>query len=274
MIKASLLITSYLCSHLLKWNLASLARQQMPFSFETIVLNDGLPDESEQLCRLYENQLNIRYVFTGQRNQPGRMVYRVPGFALNIGARLARGEILIISGAEMFHLNQTIAHLVKPLQYDAQLLTTSIGMDDDGSFLAYLEKSGGYFDWNSYFSIYPRLNPRLPFLMAMNRLQFLDIGGYDEDMIGFAYDDDDLMDRLLFSGCNIYLTQALTIHLFHHGRVKEHGDSPETLYNAQLYRSRKGKILRNQNHEWGRLEVPPEESLEERRRRIFALENV
>ncbi|MEQ8174362.1 MAG: glycosyltransferase family A protein [Syntrophomonadaceae bacterium] len=274
MIKASLLITSYLSSHLLKWNLASLARQQIPFSFETIVLNDGLPDESEQFCRQYENQLNIRYVFTGQRNQPGRMVYRVPGFALNIGARLARGEIIIISCAEMFHLNQTIAHLVKPVQYDAKLLTTSIGMDDDGSFLAYLEKSGGYFDFNSYFSLYPRLNTRLPFLMAMNRQQFLNIGGYDEDMIGFAYDDEDLMDRLLFNGSNIYLTQALTIHLFHHRHDNDLGGRPETIYNANLYRSRKGKIQRNQNREWGRLDVPEGESLEERRRSVLALEYV
>lgn len=274
MIKASLLITSYLNSHLLKWNLASLARQQLPFSFETIVLNDGLPDESEHLCQQYENQLNIRYVFTGHRNQPGHMVYRVPGFALNIGARLARGQIIIISCAQMFHLNHTIPHLVYPLQYDAKLLTTSIGMDDDGSFLTQLEKSGGDFDWDSYFSIYPRLNTRLPFLMAINRQQFINIGGYDEDMIGFANDDEDLMERLLFNGCNIYLTQALTIHLFHNRHFKEHGDSPETRYNVHLYRSRKGRILRNQHREWGRLEVAPEESLEERRRRVFALENV
>lgn len=273
MLKASLLITSNLNSHLLKWNLFSLVRQQIPFSFETIVLNDGLPDESEQLCQLYENQLNIRYVFTGQRNQPGRMVYRVPGFALNIGARLAQGESIIISRAEMFNLNQTIYHLVKPLQYDAKLLTTSIGMDDDGSFLASLEKSRGNYDWNSYLSIYPRLNTRLPFLMAMNRQEFLNIGGYDEDMIGFAYDDDDLMDRLLFNGCNIYLTQAMAIHMFQHRHERQHDNSPEKIYNARLYRSKKGKIVRNQNHEWGRLEVPPEESLEERRRSIFALEN-
>lgn len=274
MIKASLLITSYLRSHLLKWNLASLAGQQIPFSFETIVLNDGLPDESEQLCRRYESQLNIRYFFTGQRNQPGHMVYRVPGFALNIGARLARGEIIIISCAEMFHLNQTMAHLVKPLQYDAKLLTTSIGMDDDGSFLANLEKSGGCSDRNAYCSIYPRLNTRLPFLMAINRQEFLNIGGYDEDLIGFAYDDDDLIDRLLFNGCNIYLTQAQTIHLFHHRHFQDHGNSPEMLYNAQLYRSRKGKILRNQTHDWGRPEVPPEESIEERRQSVFALESI
>lgn len=274
MIKATLLIASYLCSDLLQWSLQSLVQQQIPFSFETIVLNDGLPDESEALCRRYENQLNIRYVFTGQRNRPGHMVYRVPGFALNIGARLAQGEVLIISSAAMFHLNQTITHLVRPVLYETKLIATSIGMDDDGSFLTYLEKSRGNFDWNAYYNIYPRLNTRLPYLMAINRREFLDIGGYDEDMIGFANDDNDLMDRLLFNGCNIYLTQAQTIHLFHPRHYSDHANSPEMLYNARLYRNRKGKIQRNQTYDWGRLEVSPEESIEERRRSIFALENI
>ena len=45
----SILITSYQRSHLLKWNLYSLLRQDIPFPFEVIVLNDGLPDDTENL---------------------------------------------------------------------------------------------------------------------------------------------------------------------------------------------------------------------------------
>ena len=107
MLRASILITSFMRPHLLRWNLFSLAMQEIGFDFETIVLNDGIPDETEALCREYQDVLNLKYVFTGQRNQGGELLYRVPGFAINIGARIASGDILIISCAEMFHINNT-----------------------------------------------------------------------------------------------------------------------------------------------------------------------
>lgn len=91
MAKVSILITTFLRPHLLKWNLISLARQNIGFNFETIVLNDGLPDETEELCREYEEKLNLKYIFTGHRNLSGDMIYRVPGFALNIGAKQTGG---------------------------------------------------------------------------------------------------------------------------------------------------------------------------------------
>ena len=143
MLRASILITSFMRPHLLRWNLFSLARQEIGFDFETIVLNDGIPDETEALCREYQDVLNLKYVFTGQRNQRGELLYRVPGFAVNIGARIASGDILIISCAEMFHINNTIGLLTAPLGCDPRLMATAIGMDDDGSFLDYLNEKHG-----------------------------------------------------------------------------------------------------------------------------------
>ncbi|WP_054692851.1 glycosyltransferase family 2 protein [Syntrophomonas palmitatica] len=214
--KVSVLITAFQRPHLLKWNLFSLARQEIPFSYEIIVLNDGIADETETLCAVYQKRLNIKYVFTGQRNRQGEMKYRVPGFALNIGAKLSSGDVLIISCAEMFHLNETIAHLCKPVVIDPKFLATSIGMDDqDASFLDYVESNGGDFDYEDYLHNYPLLNTSLPFLMAVKRREFFAIGGYDEDFVGFAYDDNDLISRLSKNGCRLCLTQAQTIHLYH-----------------------------------------------------------
>lgn len=143
MLQVSILITAFMRPHLLKWNLFSLARQEIGLDFETIVLNDGIPDETEALCREYQDILNLKYVFTGQRNLKGELIYRVPGFAINIGARMASGDVLIISCAEMFHINNTIGLLAAPLHYDPRLLATAIGMDDDGSFLDYLNENDG-----------------------------------------------------------------------------------------------------------------------------------
>lgn len=249
----TILITTFLRPHLLEWNLQSLCRQSIPFAFETIVLNDGLPDATEMLCHQYREKLNIRYLFTGQRNSHSQTIYRVPGFALNIGIRQAEGHVLVISCAEMFHINNTIEHLVPPVLGNRKIIATSIGMDDNGSFLEGLLKNYGGFSLSDYLNNYPLLNTRLPFLMAMNRDELMEIGGYDEDFTGFAFDDNDLIDRLLLNGCDIYLTQAQTIHLYHPRHDDTHTETPEYRHNESLYRERKNLIIRNQNRCWGSL---------------------
>lgn len=254
MAKVSILITSFLRPHLLKWNLISLARQNIALDFETIVLNDGLPDETESLCHGYEEQLNLRYLFTGHRNLYGQIKYRVPGFALNIGAQNASGDIIIITCAEMFHLNDSINHLARAVLLNRKLLGTAVGMDDDGTFLEYITRNAGEYDFNAYLNNYWRLNTRLPFLMAINRNEFFAIRGYDEDFTGFAYDDNDLIGRLLNNGCRLCLTQALTIHLYHPRHDDDKEETEEYLFNKNLYQERQGQILRNLNREWGQME--------------------
>lgn len=254
MSKVSILISSFMRAHLLKWNLFSLARQEIGLNFETIVLNDGVPDETEALCREYQDRLNLKYVFTGQRNREEQLIYRVPAFALNIGARIASGDILIISCAEMFHINNTMSLLTAPLQYNTRLLTTAIGMDDDGSFLQYVSTHSGVYDLRAYHHRYPRLNTKIPFLMAIHRDELLAVGGYDEDFTGFAYDDNDFIDRLQDNGCSLCLTQAKTIHLYHARHDIGLEQSPEYLYNQRLYLSRKGQIVRNIGRDWGKIE--------------------
>lgn len=259
MAKVSILITTFLRPHLLNWNLISLARQNIGFDFETIVLNDGLPDKTEELCREYKEQLNLKYVFTGHRNLGGDMIYRVPGFALNIGAKQASGEIFIISCAEMFHLNNTIKRLATIVWLNQKLLGTAIGMDDDGSFLDSLNNNNGEYNLTAYLNNYWRLNTRLPFLMAIHRDEFFRIGGYDEDFTGFAYDDNDFVNRLANNGCRLCLTQALTIHLYHPRHDDDKEQTPEYLFNKSLYEKRKGIIVRNQNREWGQMPTPNDE---------------
>lgn len=251
--KVSIIITSFMRPHLLKWNLLSLARQEVGLEFETIVLNDGVPDETEAVCREYQDRLNLKYVFTGQRNQGGELIYRVPAFALNIGARIATGDILIISCAEMFHINNTICLLTRPLRYNARLMATSIGVDDDGTFLDYITKHNGDFNLEAYHHRYPPLNTKIPFLMAIHRDELFAIGGYDEDFTGFAFDDNDFVDRLQDNGCILCLTQAKTIHLYHVRHDLGLEQSPEYLYNQGLYRNRKGQIVRNADREWGKI---------------------
>lgn len=208
----SIIISTFQRPHLLKWGLYSLSKQAMPPDFETIVLNDGIHDETEAICHKYKQKLNLRYVFTGHRNLNGKIKWRVPGFAINIGAKLSRGQILIISCAEMFHLNDCISHLSFPLLSNPKLIGMPIARDDqDSSFLNNLLATDGGVDFNAFYNNYPGLNTSLPFLTSISREEFFAIGGYDEDFIGIGYDDNDLMLRLIKSGCNYFQTAAETI---------------------------------------------------------------
>jgi glycosyltransferase involved in cell wall biosynthesis len=251
--KVSIIITTFQRTHLLRWGLYSLVQQTIPYEFETIVVNDGLPDETEEICNEFKEKLNLKYIFTGQRNLQGDQIWRVPGFALNIGVKQSSGDILVMCCAEMLHVNQTIAKLTKPILNNPKLLGIPIGKDDrSGALLEWLNKQGGAFDLETYNNCVD-LDTRMPFLMALHRSQFMEIGGYDEDFIGIAYDDRDFIDRLLRNDCNYCQTDALTAHLYH-PRAEgyyEGGGPSEWDYNKNLFFSRIGKIVRNEGKEWG-----------------------
>lgn len=254
--EVSIVIVSYKRPHLLKWALLSLAKQAIPFSFEVLVINDGIKDETEEVCNQYKEKLNINYLFTGERNSTEETKWRVPGFALNIGAKQVTGQVMILADAEMFHLNDTITQLTQPVLDNPKLLSIPIVRDDtDSSFLNYVINHEGSFDPNSYDN-YPALNRCLPFFMAVNRDEFISIGGYDEDFIGIGYDDNDLINRMLANGCGYYQTGGKTIHLYHPRQDifdPTNEGHAALLYNCDLYLARKGSIVRNQNREWGKL---------------------
>jgi glycosyltransferase involved in cell wall biosynthesis len=250
---ATILITTFQRPHLLNWGLYSLAKQTALFDFEIIVVNDGVADETEDICKTYRERLNIKYIFSGRRNNDGEVKWRVPGFALNIGAKQSEGQVLIITCAEMFSLNNTIAKLTEPLLKKSKLIGIPVGKDDrDGSFLTHLNNNNGAFEISA-FNKCPDLNVYLPFLMSVSRTEFFGIGGYDEDFVGLAWDDNDFVERLLYNGCSYYPTDAQTIHLYHPRHVHGKGFTPEFLLNQDLYLARKGKIVRNENREWGKI---------------------
>ena len=231
----------------------SLANQKIPFEFETIVLNDGVLDETEQLCLQYKKKLNIKYFFTGQRNIGKELIWRIPGFAINIGVKKSEGDVILLCCAEMFHINETIKLItdIYNSPNSNKVIAIPKAKDDNGKFLRRLIESTGEFNINEYLNQPPLLNVKLPFLMAMKKKEFIDIGGFDEGFVGIDYDDNDFVERLVGNGCSHVETDALTIHLWHQRR----SCAPETMtrvkHNEQLYLQRKGAIVRNIGKDWG-----------------------
>jgi glycosyltransferase involved in cell wall biosynthesis len=253
-VKVSIIIVSFCRSNLLKWGLWSIIRQNIPFDLEVIVVNDGLKDETEALCNSFKRQLNIKYLFTGQRNLKlrGKTRWRVPGFAINIGVKQSTGDILILCCAEMFHLNDTIRYLTNAVTENPKHLgIPSLAKDDrDHTFLDEINARNGSYE-ASRLHRYPDLRRFLPFLIAMKRNEFISIGGYDEDFQGIGFEDNDLMDRLILNGCQYVDTEAMTIHLYHPRNNSV--NSPGWNTNKELWTSRRGIIVRNEGREWGKL---------------------
>lgn len=240
--RASVLVTTFERDELLAFGLASISNQKImeKDDVEIIVLNDGYNSpETEEIALLH----SARYLWTGKHKHAR---WRVPGFALNIGAQQARGEWLILTCAEIFHINCCLDGLL--MTEDQRALSIPQGWDDDGRFLESLRR-GEQFDYTQLKS----LKVELPFLMAVHRDTFLGIGGYDEDFTGQSYDDDDLVTRLLGLGCHYRRTEERCIHLFHNRNIADKRSAGRLDHNRKLYESRKGQLHRNQNREWGRL---------------------
>ncbi len=256
---ASILITSYDRPNLLRYGLSSINSQSFDKkAVEIIVLNDYLPDETEKVCQEFPD-LNIRYVYTGQRNIQS-VITRAPSYALNIGAKIAKGKYLFISCAEIYHIDNTIQNMINKLSEGKEFVTTCVGYEDSGKAIAAL-KEGRKFSLNNEIKM---KGMHLPYFLGLHKDVYFEIGGYDEDFIGLAADDNDFADRLVKHGCKYQVINDRIIHL-HHSRLLDDGthltkannnrdNRLRLAYNRKLYDEKKEKIVRNESG-WGDVRI-------------------
>ena len=258
----SIIVTSFQRAHLLRWQLHSFLKQQGDFTFEIIVLNDGLEDNTQTICKQFSDKLPIRYIYTGHRNANG-MKWRIPGFAINIGLKQAVGDSVIITCAEMFLLEDTILQeYVKILKSNDKAIVSTDGKDDrQGFFLKMINQHGGesldyaLYEMDKKMGMHP-LCTDYPFFLVINRQACLNIGGFDEDFLGYCWDDLDFVTRLKNSGCHSVKLPHRVVHLYHprlrYGMqdVKDKWNYNETIYKANIH-----KLVRNEGREWGKLDA-------------------
>ena len=260
MMQLSIIVPSFQRADLLYYGLSSLARQTITCGYEVIVLNDGVPDDTEHICKNFSSKMPIKYVFTGQRNMKG-LQWRIPGFAINIGAKMAQGKNMIIMCPEMYVLNDCIEYMIKLLNEDPNRLVIPEGKDDRGANILKAVQTGTTHNillqmFDAHVANVHELNTEYPFFMGMNRQKFIDIGGYDEDFVGFCWDDLDVVTRLKKSGCYYHKITARVIHLYH-ARLRYGMEDVKTKWksNEKMYYDRLGTIKRNEDKEWGVLNV-------------------
>ena len=268
--KVSILLPAFKRPALLNLGLSSYVNNIPTYDYEILVLNDGIPDETESVCEKYKNLgLNVRYIFTGQRNLDGVIKSRVPGFALNIGFKQATGELITLSCPEVFHLNNAIdlnvkRYLESPrstmvipsmVYFDQTNVTTSKLLQSsnlNNEEININQLMGGNFGF---------CHSEMPYLFTTAKQNFIDIGGYDEDFIGYAGEDSDIIARLKLTGLGYRRSGAEVIHLFHEGTNDGgyHWDNPRWVHNWNLLNERKDIIIRNAGREWGVLEYENKE---------------
>jgi glycosyltransferase involved in cell wall biosynthesis len=226
-------------------------RQEIP-DLEVIVLNDG--PEEEETKKIVEKH-GAKYVFTGMRHEKGKEVWRVPGFSFNIGAKMAQGDVLVLTCAEIWHEESCLKKLLRPLAVhkleDGQRGVVSIPTvkDDDG---AYLKTVSDGADASGIFDRLKDLRAELPFLMALKKDVYLEMGGYDEDFTGRCYDDDDFTDRLGHHKCVFVKSEARCVHLYHERKtLRKDKDGDRVAFNKKLFLDRRGKVVRNEGRDWG-----------------------
>lgn len=254
----SLIYAAFKRPQLLDLTLWSLSQQTISHNLEIIVVNDGIEDDTEKVCKDYNKIFDIKYLFSGQRNRDG-IKPRMPGFALNIGVKQSKGEIAILSCPEVYCLNNTVDLIVEPLKNNPHIMSVPHSMlfDDDGIVTQELiENRTLEIDIN-------RINKnrecvpasQMPFFMGFYKYQFMEMGGYDEDFTGYAGDDNDLVDRFKHKGVFHLSTTAKVVHLYHGATCdgKMHPENPAWVHNWTLLNERRGQIIRNQNREWGKL---------------------
>jgi len=236
---------------LLDFGLYSLSKQTISYPYEIIVLNDGTKDETEKVCDKYKNKLNIKYVFTGQRNLNGKVIWRTPGIVINQGVEIAKGKTIILTSPEIYLLDQCIQSMVNPTSSNKKILTVTQGFDDTrGIFLQHLKDNKGKSEGFN-FKMLDKLDTKMPFFMAVDRQKFLSIGGYDEKFTGLAFDDADFIDRLRLTGCRYETLSARAVHLYHSRKIREGMTNEEKMerwgYNKELYEKNNIFVASNDN---------------------------
>lgn len=256
--KASILLTTYKHTDILEANLSSIAKQNLPKEeFEVILLDEFINNEETKfLVNRLKEKLNIKYYNTGSK-KTDHNTWRIPGFAINYAVKnlISDSKYLIIGGADIYHFDNTVKSIVNALDNDSMSLAITNGFIDNDSFLTknILNNTKKIFDVNSFlrFKGVEKLNTELPFFMGMLKNNFLKINGFDEDFIGIAFDDNDLIDRLKSIGCKIKYTDSNILHMYHKKEYAKNNEFNTMLeYNARLYKQRSNNPIRN-NYGWG-----------------------
>lgn len=225
----SIVMTTFNRPHLLRETLDSIDMQD--YQDEIIVVDDGTDELTEGICREYL----ATYI---KLNRPQSETYRNQAWPLNVGIRAATGDIIIQQNAECKHIDpKTIEKLTARVTDTNCVFARVTALLADGTpDILYC----GIGNARPYF-----------FCGAIKRAWFEKLRGYDEDFVGYGYEDDDMAERLSRSGVTWDFTDIEVHHQWH---------PPAGVFDmsqsANLFAKKSGSaLIRNQDRQWGDHEI-------------------
>ena len=180
--------------------LCSIERQQPPFEYEVIVVDDGTVSSDIRIaCSQYPH---VRYYRLGRESG-----YRNPSRARNVAYRAARGDVVICQSDDVEHQGEVMVAMMDAIQPGEFVIATVLNKDWYGNTvhrpLPVLSS--------------PRIRRPFFFLGALWRKDLYAVGGNDEQFTAPAYDDNWFADCLIEGlGLNArYIEEAVGHHLDH-----------------------------------------------------------
>ena len=143
-------------------------------NFEIILVDDGCTDDTISIATKTAEKNNLKIKIL-QQNHGG------PGLARNLGAKEAKGDILIFIDADMTFADNYLENLIKPILNDKEV----IGTTHDYEVATNID--------NIYSSFWGKIRvskedaPNVKIFRAIRRDKFLELGGFDPK---YSYADD------------------------------------------------------------------------------------
>lgn len=257
--KTSIIYPSFCKSELLRITLYRLSKLNIEGEIEVVLVNDGLEDDTFDVIESLG--IPFKYLFTGQRNNSGLLISRNPGFVINHGVRHSDSDNIVITGPDVYLVDDdSLVKTIRELRQNPRAMAVPRDVLDDHDGQARTAASKGTITASLLDNMILNkpndpfmANPYMPYWMGIRREEFETIGGYDEDLTGICSDDNDIVDRLQWNGCQYDFCDFLAIHLWHpKPKPEEVFANPEYHKNIEIRKTKGQTIRRNIGREWGK----------------------
>lgn len=230
----SIIITVYNRAHLLKRAFISLLNQSM-LPDELIISDDGSSEDIVSTIEEFKNDFSFPVIYTRQEDKGFRLAR-----TRNNGIRASSGDYIIFLDQDLIYTENFIETLIRSRRINHFCTTYPVRLSKEQSENVLMEM----IEKNDYDAIITRkqrekirkqyrkdkfyyyvkklgIRKRGPKLRGgacgINRADLIKVNGYDEQYVGWGYEDDDVARRLYTSdtlGINV-ARDEFPIHLYH-----------------------------------------------------------
>jgi len=202
-------------------------RKQRFTGYEIVIVDDGTDLATPDIARFYGT-------YYRRLNRPSSDLYRNQAIPLNIGIKMCRGDVVIIQNAECRHADEeVIERLTSRVTMNNVVFANVTAMTREGKpELTYCGVD----------------NPRPYFFCgAIHRSWLTSLRGFDQDYLGYGYEDDDMADRLKREGLLFEFSDIKVEHQWH-----ETAGVIDTQGGLEMFKQKCHEpTIRNLTREWG-----------------------